>query len=67
MPESARLRAPPGTGHMEYRDGLQEQREKSVEVPAYEYAIKASEGSFHPYAPDNKAGLTLRPGKRKRW
>lgn len=38
---------------------------KPIEVPAYEYAIKASEGSFYPYVPDEKKVLSLRPGEEK--
>lgn len=39
---------------------------KPAQVPAYEFAIKASEGSFHPYAPDDKAAaITLQPKEEK--
>lgn len=39
---------------------------KPVEVPAYEFAIKASEGTYHPYIPDDKAAtITLRPAEEK--
>lgn len=40
---------------------------KTAKVPAYEYAIKASEGSYHPYAPGDPGSLmlTLRPGQEK--
>ncbi|UNK19241.1 hypothetical protein MNQ98_04165 [Paenibacillus sp. N3/727] len=39
---------------------------KPAQVPAYEYAIKASEGSFHPYVPaDKTAAITLRPKEEK--
>lgn len=38
---------------------------KTVEIPAYEFAIKASEGSFHPYIPDNSKNITLRPSEEK--
>ncbi|WP_422659710.1 hypothetical protein ACK8P5_04070 [Paenibacillus sp. EC2-1] len=38
---------------------------KTVEIPDYEFAIKASEGSFYPYISDNNKKLTLRPSEEK--
>lgn len=61
----ASLRAAGGQGIWNIEMAFKNKGKKSVEIPAYEYAIKASEGSFHPYTPDNKAGLTLRPGEEK--
>ncbi|VTR61954.1 Uncharacterised protein [Actinobacillus pleuropneumoniae] len=59
------LRASGGQGIWTIEMAFKNKGKKSVEVPAYEFAIKASEGSFHPYTPDAKAGLTLRPGEEK--
>ncbi|WP_235440507.1 hypothetical protein [Paenibacillus sp. DMB20] len=38
---------------------------KLVEIPGYEFAIKASEGSFYPYIPADKTTFSLRPGEEK--
>lgn len=61
----ASLRASGGEGIWNIEMSFKNKGKKSVEVPSYDFAIKASEGSFHPYNPDNKAGLTLRPGEEK--
>ncbi|MEJ9219614.1 hypothetical protein P4H46_15735 [Paenibacillus glucanolyticus] len=61
----ASLRSSGGEGIWNIEMSFKNKGKKSVAVPGYDFAIKASEGSFHPYNPDNKVGLTLRPGEEK--
>lgn len=59
------LRASGDQGIWTIEMAFKNQGKKSVTVPTYEFAIKASEGSLHPYTSDNKAGISLRAGEEK--